>query len=176
MIGEIEAILPCEEVIEMKRVTVLVPALALLMLLVVAPATSVHASPLIMATGTVKAGTYAFTGVRTADGNTFVTGTFDADTFSGTFDGTAPNVFRLILNPSGLNVQIFFTFTGTVNGIPGTCIIKFQGNGEGIGMPIKGTWVILSGTGGLANLHGELSVEGIAGVVLTYTGKIHFNS
>jgi hypothetical protein len=148
MTGEIEAVscvLTCEEVTEMKRVTVLVPVLALLMLLGVAPAISVaHASPLIMATGTVTAGNYAFTGERTADGNTFLTGTFDADTFSGTFLGTAPNVFRLILNPSGLNVQIFFKFTGTVKGIPGTLVIKFQGNGEGIGMPIKGKWVILS--------------------------------
>ena len=101
----------------MKRITVLVPVLALLMLFVVAPAISVvHASPLIMATGTVTAGAYAFTGERTADGNTFLIGTFDADTFSGTFVGTAPNVFRLILNPSGFNVRLFFTFRA--NGVP----------------------------------------------------------
>jgi hypothetical protein len=163
-------------VIEMKRATVLVPVLALLMLFVATPAISVvHATPLIMATGTVTAGAFTLTGTRTADGNTFLTGGFDKDVFTGTFDGTAPNVLRLVLNPSGLNVQLYFTFTGTVNGESGTCIIKFQGNGEGIGMPIKGKWVILSGTGGLANLHGELSVEGIAGAVLTYTGRIHFN-
>jgi len=161
----------------MKRVTVLVPVLALLMLFVaVAPAISVvHATPPIMATGTVTAGTFTTTGARTADGNTFLTGAFDRDVFTGTFDGTAPNLFRLILNPSRLNVQVLFTFTGTVNGKSGTCIIKFQGNGEGIGMPIRGKWVILSGTGGLANLHGELSVEGIAGVILYYTGRIHFD-
>jgi hypothetical protein len=167
-----------KEAIEMKRITVLVPVLALLMLSVVAPAFSVvHASPRIMATGMVTAGAYTFTGVRTADGNTFITGTFDnpPDVFTGTFEGTAPNVFRLIFNPSGLNVQLFFTFTGTVNGIPGTLLIKFQGNGEGIGMPIKGQWVILSGTGGLANLHGTLKVEGIAGVYQNYTGMIHFD-
>jgi type 1 fimbria pilin len=159
----------------MKRKIILISALAL-MLFVMPPAiSSVHAASPITATGTVTAGTYTFTGERTADGNTFVTGVFDADTFSGTFSGTAPNIFRLILNPSGLNVQIYFTFTGTVNGVSGTCVIKFQGNGAGIGMPIKGTWVILSGTGGLANLHGELSVEGTAGVILYYTGKIHFD-
>jgi hypothetical protein len=160
----------------MKRMKALIPVLALLMLFAVTPAISVvHATPPIAATGTVTAGTFTPTGARTADGNTFLTGTFDKDVFSGTFSGTAPNVLRLVLNPSGLNVQLFFTFTGTVNGKSGTCIIKFQGNGEGIGMPIKGKWVILSGTGDLANLHGELSVEGIAGVVLTYKGQIHFD-
>ena len=85
------------------------------------------------------------------------------------------NVFGLVLNPSGLIVQLYFTFTGTVNGIPSTCIIKFQGKGEGVGMPITGTWVILSGTDGLANLHGELKVEGTAGVELNYAGQIHFD-
>ena len=42
-------------------------------------------------------------------------------------------------------------------------------------MPITGTWVILSGTDGLANLHGELKVEGTAGVELNYAGQIHFD-
>ncbi len=158
--------------------TVLVPLLALLMLFAVAPAISiVHAtSPIITATGTSYATQpFTLTGERTADGNTFLTGTFVDDVFEGTFVGTASNVFGLVLNPSGLNVQLYFTFTGTVNGIPGTCIIKFQGNGEGILMPIKGTWVILSGTGGLTNLHGTLKVEGIGGTYLNYNGKIHFD-
>jgi hypothetical protein len=165
-----------EEVIEMKRLTVLVPVLAL-MLFVVAPAISVvHATPLIMATGTaVATEPFTLTGERTADGNTFLTGTFINDVFTGTFVGTASNVFGLVLNPSGLNVQLYFTFTGTVNGISGTCIIKFQGNGDGILMPIKGTWVILSGTDGLANLHGTLKVEGIGGAYLNYNGMIHFD-
>ena len=146
------------------------------MLFVVAPAMSVvHAAPPIMATGTaIATQPFVLTGVRTADGNTFLTGIFINDVFSGTFDGTASNVFGLVLNPSGLIVQLYFTFTGTVNGIPGTCIIKFQGKGEGVGMPITGTWVILSGTDGLANLHGELKVEGTAGVELNYAGQIHF--
>jgi len=91
-----------------------------------------------MATGTVVAGTYSFTGVKTADGNTFLTGVFDKDTFSGTLSGTAPDVFRLILNPSGLNVQLSFAFTGTVDGKSGTLTIKFQGDGEGISQPIQG--------------------------------------
>jgi hypothetical protein len=166
-----------KEVIEMKRMTVLVPVLALLMLFAVAPGISVgHATPLIMATGTaVATQPFTLTGERTADGNTFLTGTFINDVFTGTFVGTASNVFGLVLNPSGLKVQLYFTFTGTVNGIPGTCIIKFQGNGEGILMPIKGQWVILSGTDGLANLHGTLSVEGIGGAFLNYNGMIHFD-
>jgi hypothetical protein len=168
-----------EEVVEMKRITVLVPALAFLILFVVAPAISVvHATPLITATGIATAtGPFTITSVRTAGPNTFVTGKFDTypDAFTGTFSGTATNVFRLILNPSGMDVQLFFTFTGTVAGRSGTCIIKFEGHGEGIGKPITGTWVILSGTGDLANLHGTLQVEGTAGVILYYTGMIHFD-
>jgi hypothetical protein len=167
------------EVNEMKRVTVLVPVLALLMLFAVAPAISVvHAcphTPPIIVTGTVTAGSYTITGQKTVDGNTFLTGRYEGDTFTGTFDGTASNVFFIILNPSGLHLLLFFAFTGTVNGIPGTLVIMFVGKGEGLGMPITGKWVILSGTGGLANLHGKLSVEGIAGVILTYKGNIHFD-
>lgn len=162
----------------MKRVTTLGYVLALLMLLLATPTISlVHAaSPIIMATGTVEATQpFTVTGFRMADGNTFVTGTFTNDVFSGTFAGSASNVFSLVLNPSGLVVQLYFTFTGTVAGRSGTCIIKFQGNGEGIGMSIRGAWVILSGTGELANLHGQLNVEGIGGVILHYTGQIHFD-
>jgi hypothetical protein len=162
----------------MKKVTVLVPVLALLTLVLVTPAISlVHAtSPIIEATGTaVATQPFTVTGFRMADGNEFVTGTFTNDLFTGTFVGSASNVFSLVLNPSGLVVQLYFTFTGTVAGRSGTCIIKFQGNGDGIGLPIKGSWVILSGTGDLANLHGVLSVEGIGGVILNYTGQIHFD-
>ncbi len=161
----------------MKKVIVTVSMLALTLFLVTPAISSAHAaSPIIMATGTaVATQPFSVTGFRMAGGNTFITGTFTNDVFNGTFTGSASNVFSLVLSPAGLVVQLYFTFTGTVAGKSGTCIIKFQGKGEGIGMPISGTWVILSGTGELANLHGQLSVEGRGGVILHYTGLIHFD-
>jgi len=129
-----------------------------------------------MATGTIKAGTPTFTGEKIVGKNTFITGTFDEDEFTGTLSGTAPNEFRLVLNPSGMNVQILFSFTGTVNDRSGTLALMFLGHGEGIGLPIQGIMVILGGTGDLAHLHGVLDVDGIAGVYLDYTGMIHFDA
>jgi hypothetical protein len=160
----------------MKRITILFTVLSLLLLFAVVPAVSeVQAAPPIMATGTINAGNPTSTGVKMANGNTFLIGEFDQDSFTGTFSGTAPNVFSAVINPSGLNVQIYYTFTGTVNGKSGTLTIKFQGNGEGIGLPIQGKMVILSGTGDLANLHGVLDIAGVAGAYLHYTGMIHFD-
>ncbi len=163
----------------MKRERFLISVLVFLLLSAIASTISVvHAkeSPIIEATGVATATEpFEVTGFRTADGNRFITGAFTDDLFTGTFEGSADNVFSLVLNPSGLNVQLVFTFTGTVAGREGTCLIKFQGNGVGIGEPISGTWTILSGTGDLANLHGTLKVEGRGGVILNYDGLIHFD-
>ena len=75
------------------------------------------------------------------------------------------------------------TFTGTVDGVSGGFTMRLQGTGYGntfLGpthFDVQGTWVIISGTGGLADLHGQgtwwHSRTGFAG--LEYQGQIHFD-
>jgi hypothetical protein len=167
----------------MKRMMIISAAVSLLLFISIVPmisegqmATQMQAAQHITATGAINAGIPTFTGEKTVGKNTFITGTFDEDIFTGTLSGTAPNEFRLVLNPSGMYVQILFSFTGTVDGRSGTMTIMFLGHGEGIGLPIQGIMVILSGTGDLAHLHGVLGVDGIAGVYLDYTGMLYFDS
>ena len=70
------------------------------------------------------------------------------------------------------------TFTGLVNGMPGTLTFKIVGSND-LYQRIQLTNTITSGTGELASLRGELSREGIIkdnGPVGTFTGRIHKTS
>ncbi len=74
-------------------------------------------------------------------------------------------------------------FTGTVLGVPGGLTIRLEAKGYGNTLrgpacyDLEGTWVIISGTGGLANLHGQgtwwHSKTGFTG--LEYEGQVHFD-
>jgi hypothetical protein len=110
---------------------------------------------------------------KIAGGNTILVVTF-ADTYTGTFAGSASGIANVVIHKGSLNVHHTDTFTGTVNGRSGTMVIRFEGQGEGVGLPLKGNWVIISATGDLATIHGEGTFEGIAGVTITLTGNIHF--
>jgi hypothetical protein len=110
---------------------------------------------------------------KVAGGNTFKYGE-ETGTWTGTFVGTSFDFFELIVHPSGfVTCQGLIDFTGTVNGESGTMIIKFIGKKTGDPMLWSGTWVIISGTGGLANLHGRGTWEGPS-FNLDYSGQIHF--
>ena len=68
-------------------------------------------------------------------------------------------------------------FEGTVNGISGTLLMHLE-----IKQPVpatpgsgKGTWVIISGTGGLSNLQGQGTWTNFALDILEYEGQIHFD-
>ncbi len=73
--------------------------------------------------------------------------------------------------------------TGTVLGVSGTITLRLEGAAYGnlFGGPtyydLTGTWVIVSGTGGLADLHGEGTFlhtrTGFSGI--TYEGGVHFD-
>ena len=74
-------------------------------------------------------------------------------------------------------------FTGTVLGVSGGLTIRLEANGYGNSMrgpayyDLEGTWVIISGTGGLKNLHGQgtwwHTRTGFAGI--EYEGQVHFD-
>ena len=136
----------------------------------------VHATPPITASGTFD---YEFeiTGSREADGNLFIYAT-EWETWVGTFDGTAVAVFRVGMFSEGFwNVWLRSTFTGTVLGESGTMVIQLVGK-KPEGQDWYGQWVILSGTGGLANLCGQGTWGGpgfgAVGPDIWYEGQIHF--
>jgi hypothetical protein len=67
------------------------------------------------------------------------------------------------------------TFTGTVNGVPGTVTFNDNGTSDPSGA-LKATLTIVSATGDLAGLRGVLSEVGVVGPggpEATYTGQLH---
>ena len=117
---------------------------------------------------------------RLADGNAFYNGPAYA-TWTGTFDGASTEDYVVVYHSSGFQWYMGeVMFVGTVDGITGTLVIKMQG--RKVGEDWSGTWVIISGTGGLTNLHGQgtWSGPGFNPVppfdpgVTSYVGRVHF--
>ena len=117
------------------------------------------------------------TPIQKADGNTFVATTLTG-TISGSFTGTFQAEFTEITHSTGRtnDVRGTFTCTCTIGGKSGTITFRFEGTGT-VGPPpvseIHGETI--GGTGGLANLHSNVTVE-VVGPAITYTGTAHFDS
>ena len=96
-------------------------------------------------------------------------------TYTGTLEGTSTLQGTLTVHHDGSgNFQGVETFTGSVNGIPGTLTFKVVGSSD-LYQTIKLTSTITTGTGGLASAQGALFMTGIIkdnGTVGTYTGQI----
>ncbi len=110
------------------------------------------------------------TQVRMADGNLILTQTV-AQTLTGTFMGTASQQATTVVHPTG--AANFFgseMCTCVVAGISGSLVIGFSGTAAPDGS-FEGQFVILSGTGGLANLNGRGTIKSPN----SYTGVIHFD-
>jgi hypothetical protein len=130
--------------------------------------------------------TYEIIETRVADGNMFLYATED-ETWIGDFAGTSEAVFRVEIFSAGFwNVWLRSTFTGEVDGKSGTMVIQLVGKRtwwDAERFWWYGQWVILSGTGELANLHGRgtwwgpgYEGEEIPGERpdIHYEGQIHF--
>jgi hypothetical protein len=81
-------------------------------------------------------------------------------------NGPVPYKYRETISIKG-------TFTGMVSGVSGSFDFTeaAKNSPTGTGQPgITSRLVILSGTGGLANLHGRLDIVGVS-----YSGQIHFD-
>jgi hypothetical protein len=97
-------------------------------------------------------------------------------TYTGALEGTSTLHGTLTVRRDGsANFKGVETFTGSVNGMPGTLTFELTGDND-IYQAIQLTNRITSGTGELAGLHGELSKQGIIkdnGPVGTYAGQIN---
>jgi len=114
--------------------------------------------------------------VRVANGNMFISAT-EYDDFDGTFDGDGVGLFTVTVHSKGFLTGIGrTTFTGEVMGKEGTLVIQWTGNTKTLGRWYC-KWVILSGTGELANLRGSgIGVETAPdSYELELSGKIHFD-
>ena len=158
--------------------TRLLIALALVGSLFLAAVTGAAASPLASASGTFTTTSATFTSARSAGGNTVIDLT-STITYTGTFTGTSVVHGILIFHANGsANFHDFETFTRTVNGVPGTVTFNDSGGGDLAAGAYQGTAVIISGTGGLANLRGVMRQVGTVpdpakGPLGTYTAELH---
>ena len=111
---------------------------------------------------------------------TFIYGE-DIGTWSGTFVGTSTEEF-VVVNHAKAGFNFYsgvIEFTGSVDGHVGTLTIKTNGKQDpgtvepGPGL-WSGHWVIVGGTGDLANLHGQGTLTGPS-LSLDYEGRYHFS-
>lgn len=136
---------------DMKYISALPLFLAPLLLLVPAA----QATAVTPAAGAFTTTVTSLVPVLSADGNTV----FDlAGTIvpTGTFSGSGPISFTLLVRSTGQdNFLGHFTCVCMVAGQSGSVTIGFTATGVfGVGNSLNGQYTILSGTGGLANLHG----------------------
>ncbi len=148
---------------------VVAQAATVLLLMAVAMA---RAEPPTLASGTLApGGPPTVTGIWTADGNTIITQRIPL-ILTGTFAGTAILDERVVLHADGLSTfEAWQTFTGTVNGRPGTVVLRIVGSGDATSL--QGQFIVIRGTEELAALHGQgtftLSAQTSSGI---YTGQI----
>ena len=134
----------------------------------------VHATKPTQVSGTIAALGFTVTGMRSADGNTIVI-LIETESLAGDLTGTMVAEVREMIHASGrVEGQALSTITGSAMGKSGTVVLRYVMTGT-YGGTFSGQWVILSGTGDLANLHGQgtVTADTSAGTG-TYSGQIHF--
>ena len=81
--------------------------------------------------------------------------------FHGTFEGPWVGTERDVIHPNGtLTGQASGVFSGTVNGLSGTCVFSLE-----VSITPNGDvthWVVDQGTGGLAGLHGQGTTQEVS--------------
>jgi hypothetical protein len=180
----------------MKKLAFLIIVTVLSILLTIAPAYAITPTPV---SGTFIGTSFPVYGdIKYAGGNaiytSYNTGAYDSGPMIGTFEqftdviwhfGDPETVKNLPANPMAWNSIPSFavwhierTFTGTVDGKIGSLNILLEAkfSRPTVTYPsLEGTWVIISGTGELANLHGQGTWHNSPGQVLVYDGQMHFD-
>jgi hypothetical protein len=147
----------------------------LTVLVAIVATTGAAASPPTLASGTVGNTSATFNSVRAAGGNLIIDLSATA-VYTGTFNGTSTLQGSLIVHAEGsASFHDVETFTGTVNGVPGTVTFELNGSNDS-SLAVHATATIIAATGDLAGLHGVLHEVGTVvvptGPVGTYTGRI----
>jgi hypothetical protein len=141
--------------------------------------TAAHASTPMPVSGTFAYQSSVFSDIRSAGPNTISENNVAHVIYSGTFSGTSTVEGLLIFHPDGsATAEDIETFTGTVNGVPGTVTLRLTGGGP---IPqFRGTDVVLRATGALAGMQGVLDEAGVVvipqGPQGSYTGQIQFGA
>ena len=140
--------------------------------------------PVVQATPSMTVGgtwTYGYTGfvvIKQADGNSIVSVTEHGD-WTGDFVGASEMVVSGVIHSKGfITFEGVINFDGSVLDKVGTLVIHYSGKVTSAG-EIVSHWVIQSGTGELANLHGQGTLSGAPagpGDILQYSGQIHFKT
>jgi hypothetical protein len=143
-------------------------------------------SPPTLASGTYTTTSATFNSMREVGGNTIIDLTATIS-YTGTFTGTSTVNGILIFHSGGTGAQFppwranfhdVETFTGTVNGVPGTVTFNTNGSNDPTAA-LKATLTIVGATGELAGLHGvlnQIGTVGPGGPEGTYSGQIHSGS
>ncbi len=162
----------------MKKITsltLLVLTLAFVPLVFGAGTRAAQAAPPTAASGSFSSAPPTNVVTRSAGPNTIITDTFTG-VLSGTFSGTSVFQERYVLRADGSFIadHAVETFTGTVNGVAGTATFVDVITGDTTSF--HGHFVVVSGTGGLANLRGQGTFEGSSTTgVGTYTAQIQIH-
>ena len=142
--------------------------------LAVVPQQSAAARPT-AGSGAYTVSGFVYTGVRTTDeGNTVITGT-ETVVMSGTLVGTLVHDVTIVVKTDGsFTLHGTGTFSGAVNGVSGGFTYSIKGKGVlGPVAALQGTFTILSGSGGLTDLGGRGSFQGIPMTGGTYAVQVH---
>ena len=136
----------------MKRKILISLTFAIMLSLLAIP---VFASPPTNASGIWKYMPTELTFIKESGGNQFFDLT-EAGIWTGTFKGTSVDYGPVVMHRSGAtSFKGIVDFDGEVDGKTGTLMIKVNGRKPNPTADWKGSWVILSGSGELSNLHGQ---------------------
>ena len=148
-----------------------------------AAAALVAVQPVAASTPVSASGTFFFVAApvasdfRTADGNTFVTLSFPAGVLTGDITGTFTEQLQIVTHPDGSqNVKGNATCTCEVSGRSGMLVFdNIAGTANSSG--VSAAHYVLSGSGGLADLHGQgtaIVTPTPQGLVGDYTAQYSF--
>jgi hypothetical protein len=137
-------------------------------------ASPARATTPIVGSGTVTTLSSTTTPIDSADGNTFYSVSL-TQVETGIETASCSATYTLVIHPDGTgNFKGPLTCTGTIAGHPGTWLEPFVGT-----LAADGSFqlqYVISGAGGLANLHGHGTGGGnVSSVTGTYTDYVEFS-
>jgi hypothetical protein len=160
----------------MKRLFVL----AVVLVVLVSSVSAVGASASQAVSGTWQLASIISASAQPVDGNCIIE-LVDTASFQGDLVGTSTQHTRIMHfgpcdQPAAEVFQSQGTFEGTVAGAAGTFDFELLGKADAQGN-VQGPLVVLTGTGDLTNLHGQLTLTGQLPSLLNgvYSGDIHFD-